>query len=105
MLTQKEKYLKERTDEWVNKGHAILNEKYWSYWEEIVPIRLTNLYHGIELGQCLDIVKPLNDGCALEEAKKIITDQDHSGHSWKVVVNMVKTFCDRGEEFVNYVKD
>ena len=41
----------------------------------------------------------------LEEAKKIITDQDHSGYSWRVVVNMVKTFCERGEEFVNYVKD
>lgn len=92
------------SEEWIIKGHEILDEKYWDEWDKIVPIRLKDLYHGMELGNCLDIVKSLNYNCDIEEAKKIIYDQDHSGMSFGLVRAMVATFCDRGEEFSNYVK-
>lgn len=93
----------ELTKEWIEKGHAILDEKYWSYWENIVPIRLGDLYHGFELGCCLDIVKALNDGHSFEDAEKIIDEQGHSGMSYSLVRAMVRDFCDRGKDFASFL--
>lgn len=85
-------------------GREVLTEDKWEYWDKIVPIRLGDLYHGMELGNCLDIVKILNNNGTLDEAKKEIEKQNHSGMSYGLVCNMVKEFCSRGLEFVNYVK-
>lgn len=93
----------ELTKEWIEKGHGVLSEKYWLDWDKCVPIRLGDLYHGMELGNCLDIVKELNDGCDLDYARNIIYNQGHSGMSFSLVKAMVSSFCDRGEEFAAYV--
>jgi hypothetical protein len=90
-------------EEWRQKGHEILAEKYWQLWDKCVPIRLGDLYHGMELGCCLDIVKILNDGGSLEDAKAKIVSQNHSGMSWGLVKSMIKSFCDRGEEFMSRI--
>ena len=58
----------------------------------------------MELGACLDIVKELNNNCSLDEAKAIIDNQGHSGMSYSLVRSMVKSFCKRGNEFLNYTK-
>lgn len=92
------------TEEWIEKGKNILDEKHLELWNKIVPIRLGDLYKGMELGACLDIVKELNAGCELDVAKKIIEEQGHSGMSFGLVCSMIKTFCDRGEEFVKYTR-
>lgn len=92
------------TEEYITKGHEILDEQYWTSWDECVPIRLRDLYRGMELKACLDIVEPLNNGCSLEEAKEIIDSQNHSDLSFGLVRTMVRAFCDRGEEFAKYVK-
>lgn len=94
----------ELTKEWIEKGNNILDEKYRNLWAECVPIRLSDLYEGFELGACLDIVKELNAGCELEVAKGIIEKQGHSGMSFGLVCAMVKSFCDRGNEFASLVK-
>jgi hypothetical protein len=91
------------TKEWIEKGNAILDKKYHELWAKCVPIRLDDLYQGMELGACLEIVKPLNEGCSFEEAKTIIEKQGHSGMSYNLVKAMVKSLCDRGEEFVSYL--
>lgn len=92
------------TKEWIAKGHEILDEKYWDKWDECVPIRLDDLYKGMELGNCLDIVQALNEGCDIDTAKEIIHKQGHSGLSFGLVRAMVQAFCDRGNEFSEYVK-
>lgn len=94
----------ELTKEWIMRGNAILNEKYHEKWAKCVPIRLDDLYKGMELGATLDIVKELNAGCGLDVAKGIIEGQGHSGMSFGLVCAMVKSFCDRGEEFVSYAR-
>ena len=91
-------------DEWVMKGKEILTADKWDYWKEIVPIRLRDLYHGMELGCCLDIVKILNSNGALDEAKAEINKQDHSGMLYGLVRGMVKEFCNRGNEFYEYTR-
>lgn len=94
----------ELTKEWIEKGNAILDEKYHEKWAKCVPIRLDDLYQGMELGATLDIVKELNAGCELDIAKEIIEGQGHSGMSFGLVCSMLKSFCDRGAEFVAYVR-
>lgn len=92
------------SQEWMEKGHCVLDKKYWAEWDKIVPIRLGDLYHGMELDACLNIIKPLNEGCTLEEAKGIIESQNHSGMSFSLACALVEAFCDRGKEFVAFVR-
>ena len=94
----------ELTKEWIEKGNLILDKKYQEEWAKCVPIRLDDLYQGMELGATLDIVKELNAGCELQKAKEIIEGQGHSGMSFGLVCSMVKSFCDRGQEFVSYAR-
>jgi len=89
---------------WIKNGKSILDEKYHEEWIECVPIRLRDLYHGMELEACLEIVKQLNTGCSLDVAEKTLRDQHHSGMSHAIVCSMIKSFCVRGAEFVNYVQ-
>jgi len=58
----------------------------------------------VELGNCLDIVEVLNNDGTFDDAKKLLDDQGHSGMSFGLVCAMVSEFCDRGNEFVDYVK-
>ncbi len=94
----------ELAKDWIEKGNAILDEQYHEKWAKCVPIRLDDLYQGMELKCCLDIVSELNKGCSLDEAKTIIEGQGHSGMSFGLVCSMVKSFCNRGSEFVAYVR-
>lgn len=91
------------TEYWIKKGNEVLAKEYHKFWAECVPIRLDDLYKGMELGACLNIIRELNAGCSLETAKYIIEKQEHSGMSFSLVCSMVKSFCDRGLEFVNYL--
>jgi len=92
------------TIEWIEKGNKILDKKHHKTWAKCVPIRLGDLYRGMELGNCLEIVEQLNKGAELEKVKPLIEDQGHSGMSFGLVCSMVKDFCDRGAEFVSYVR-
>lgn len=99
-----EEAIPQLTKEWIEKGNTILDKKHHELWAKIVPVRLSDLYKGMELGACLDIVKELNDGCELDKAKTIIEEQGHSGMSFGLVCSMVKEFSDRGAEFVAYAR-
>jgi hypothetical protein len=94
----------ELTKEWIAKGNAILDKKYHELWAKCVPIRLDDLYQGMELKNCLEIVEQLNNGKALEDVKPLIQNQGHSGMSFGLVCSMVKSFCDRGAEFVEFAR-
>ena len=99
-----EESIPELTKEWIKKGNKILDKEYHELWNECVPIRLSDLYRGMELGASLEIIDKLNKNCSLDEAKDIIDNQGHSGMSYSLVRSMVKSFCKRGNEFANYTK-
>ena len=94
----------ELTQEWIMKGNQILDKKYHEKWASVVPIRLNDLYQGFELKACLDIINILNNDGTLENAKKEIENQGHSGMSFGLVRSMVHAFCDRGLEFAEFIK-
>lgn len=87
------------TKEWVEKGHKVLDPKFWETWDELVPIRLNDLYDGMELGGCLDIITTINEK-SLEEAVEIMKSQGHSNASEELMKSMVRILSDKGEQFV-----
>ena len=49
--------------------------------DRCVPIRLGDLYEGMELGQCLDIIKTVKDD-SIAAGIEVMKNQGHSGMSW-----------------------
>lgn len=97
-----ENYIPRMIKFYKNEGRKVLHEKYWDDWD-IIEIRLRGLYKGMELGNCLSIIKTLNSGEGLAKAKEELSNQNHSGMSHSLVCAMVQRFSDRGNEFVEYV--
>lgn len=92
------------TEKYNELGREILDEEYWEAWERCVPIRLDDLYRGMELQCCLDIVKILNDSRNFKKAEKVLNEQGHSGMSYGLVLGMVGELCKQGYDFHYYVK-
>lgn len=93
----------ELTIEWINKGHEILTPDKFELWDKCVPIRLGDLYRGMELSQCLELVELLKTK-NYEEARKTHDKQGHSGMSHHLLMSMIKEFSENGEEFVKYLE-
>lgn len=90
---------------YIEDGHAVLDKKYWTLWDDLVPARLCDLYRGLDLKCCLEIIQALNSGCDMSAAKEIVDGQGHSGLSLSLVKSMVKTLCDRGHKFAKYIEE
>jgi len=96
-LPSLEKYYREQ-------GRKVFSEDRWDYWDNIVPIRLRDLYHGMELDNCLEITKLLNEEKNYEKAKEALSNQGHSGMSHSLVLRMISEFSDEGKKFVDYLR-
>ena len=68
-------------------------------WIKVVDARLSDLYKGFDLTSAIEIMKALDGGASIENAKNIIDNQGHSGMSYGVVRLVVKQFSPRGQEF------
>ena len=90
----------ELAEEWIAKGELILESKYHKLWAKCVPIRLGDLYKGMELGYTLELVDKLNKGVDYQDVFNDLVSQGHSGMSFGLMKSMLKSFCDKGEEFV-----
>lgn len=90
-----------KTQEYYNMGRGIIREDKYDFWDEIVPIRLRDLYHGMELDATLDILREWNESGSYKKCHDIIVEQGHSGWSHGLVVRMVKTFAKGDEESVD----
>ena len=93
------KKIPELTKYWIKEGHKVLSQDKWDEWDRCVPIRLGDLYEGMELGQCLDIIKTVKED-SIAAGIKVMKNQGHSGMSWGLMKSMIYTFCDCGNEFV-----
>lgn len=107
LIEKEEKHKKEipeLTDYWIKEGHKVLSEDKWKLWDECVPIRLNDLYEGMELGCCLDIIKRIKEE-SIEAGIETMRNQGHSGMSWGLMKSMIKAFCDCGDEFLERLGD
>lgn len=99
----------ELTDSYRNEARGIIAEKDLEYWDKIVPIRLSDLYHGWELRCTLDIVKIMNDtklsiADRIAKAKDTFIQQEHSGMSASLMFATLDVFSPNGEELIKELK-
>ena len=101
---QHKEKIPELTKYWIEEGKKYLRKEDLEFWNEIVPIRLKDLYRGMELECLINIVKILNKSNNLlevfEEAKEELDNQGHSGMSFGLVCSMIVRFHKHGEKFV-----
>ena len=99
----------EKTKEYCAAARGVIVEEQYGYWDKIVPIRLNDLYHGMELDATLEICWIMRDESTslkerIEKAKEAFYNQGHSGMSAGLVLSMIKTFCPNGTEVYNKLK-
>lgn len=87
--------------QYITKGHEVLDKSKWELWDEIVPIRLDDLYRGMELDCTLELEEILKTKSpeAFKKAREALGKQGHSGMSWGLMRSMVVAFCTNGKEF------
>lgn len=90
------------------KARGVILENQYAYWDKIVPIRLGDLYHGMELDCTLDLCKIMRDESLsydkrLRKAYKTFMDQGHSGMSAGLVASMLRAFCPDGNDLADAV--
>lgn len=91
---------------WIERGHNLISEDKWEEWDKVVPVRASDLYHGMELDNTLQIQEILMSDYSeetFEKAKKCMEEQGHSGMSWSLVCAMIREFCEHGKEFVMWL--
>jgi hypothetical protein len=98
-----------KTEEYKNAARGVIREDEYEYWDKIVPIRLKDLYHGMELDATLDICRIMRDESVslekrIEKAKQAFNEQGHSGMSAGLTLAMIKKFCPNGEQVVLKLK-
>lgn len=90
------------------RARSVILEDQYNLWDKIVPTRLGDLYHGMELGCTLDLCEIMRDESIsydkrLRKAYKAFMDQGHSGMSASLVASMLKVFCPDGEDLADAV--
>ena len=90
----------ELVQSYCEKGHKILKEKYWEKYDEIVPIRLNDLYRGMELNAFLEIIEFYDKHHDLKLCATKFDAQNHSGMSASLVASLIYNFHDEGDKII-----
>ena len=93
-----------------NEARGLVLDSELEYWDEIVPIRLGDLYHGMELQQVLDCCKIMRDeslvySARLEKAYDVFMSAGHSGMSANLTMAMLARFCPHGVELAEACRE
>lgn len=94
------KYQTEKVNELISRGHKLIAQKYWAKYDEIVPIRVDDLYGGLEVECFLDIIETYEKNKDLNECYYLFEKQAHSGWSAGLVAKMIYAFHDDGDKIV-----
>lgn len=88
---------------WIERGKQSLSPDKLELWNKIVPVRLNDLYQGMELGATLEVIDALKSGKTFGDAQKILNDQGHSVMSYGLMKSMLKAFYDDGDALVAHL--
>ena len=96
----------ELTEHYRKVARGVIVESELEYWDEIVPIRLGDIYRGMELDQVLDCARVMRDETLsrierLRKAYKIFNDAGNSGWSAGLTMAMLRRFCPDGNELAD----
>lgn len=96
------------TDEYRARARGIIPDDKLELWDSIVPIRLNDLYHGMELDCWLELITELNSTENEKEERfrlcgELFIKQGHSGMSAGLVSSGLKQLHPLGTELVEYI--
>lgn len=96
------------TEEYRKRARGLIIAKELDCWDEIVPIRLGDLYHGMELEETLKACQCMRDESLnyderLRKAYDIFMDAGHSGMSAGLTASMYRRFVPNGEDLADAV--
>lgn len=100
----------ELTEKYCELARGLVLDNELDYWDKIVPIRLGDLYHGMELEQTLDICRIMRDETLsyderLRKAYDLFMESGHSGMSAGLTASMIRRFCPDGADVADAVMD
>jgi hypothetical protein len=98
----------ELSEQYKEAARGVILEDQYEKWDNCVPIRLGDLYHGMELDCTLDLCKIMRDESLsydkrLRKAYDTFMDQGHSGMSAGLVASMLRVFCPDGNDLADAV--
>lgn len=96
------------TEKYKKEARGVIPENKLELWDKIVPIRLGDLYQGMELDEWLKMIKVLNEDLPKEErfsqAKEIFDSAGHSVMSGGLVLSGLREFHPDGNECAEYIR-
>lgn len=92
----------EHISSFIKSGLKVLPRKKHEKWIDIVPVRVMDLYHGLDLENFLELYDNLQIE-TFETVKECFLSQGHSGGSAGVVLLMLKEFSPRGKDFAKFM--
>lgn len=95
-------------EEYKEKAKGLILEGTEDEWNRIAPIRLGDLYRGMELQQTLDICQIMRDeevpyNERLKKAYDLFMESGHSGNSACLMASMLRKFCPYGYDIADAV--
>lgn len=97
----------ELTEKYRKEARGVIPENKLELWDEIVPIRLNDLYKGMELEEWLKTIRVLNEDKPKEErfaiCKEIFDNSGHSGMSTHLFLSGLCEFHPEGRELAEYI--
>lgn len=92
--------MKKTIQDYIERGHKVIDKALWKEYDKIVPIRVKDLYCGMELGAFLEIVESYNEKKDLKECYRLFDKQGHSGMSASLVASLIYKFHKNGDIIV-----
>lgn len=97
------------TEQYRKEARGLVIEEELEFWDKCVPIRLNDLYQGMELSCTLSIIRVMKDeSISLDErlvkAHRVFDSQGHSGMSASLMFSMLCKFCPNGDKLVEYLR-
>lgn len=109
-LEEHKKSIPLKTEEYRSLARGLVLESELEYWDKIVPIRLNDLYRGMELKSTLDLIRIMrNEDLSLKDrltrCKTEFENQGHSGMSAGLMFGMLTRFCPNGRMLVQMLRE
>ena len=82
----------EKVPEWIKQGEQYIYPQKQKEWEKCVKARVKDLYNGYEIDCALKVMEALSNGTSYEEVNNMIYEQNHSGTSYGILMNIVLNF-------------
>ena len=102
------KNLPSKAEDFKKRARGLVLDEELEYWDKIVPIRLGDLYHGMELEEVLKTCAVMRNTKLsyderLRKAYDMFMDAGHSGMSAGLTSSMIKRFCPDGADVADAV--